>query len=139
MRAIAQRLSERLRQQDTLARLGGDEFLIVLEGLQRPEEAATVAQTLIGLLTRPFTLLSSDQEIHLGASIGISLYPDDGLSVGELIQHADTTAYQAKAKGRNTYKRLFDLGANLLDYSDDSEMLNSIATIAKVADLEFQI
>ncbi len=104
LRAIAQRLSERLRQQDTLARLGGDEFLIVLEGLQRPEEAATVAQTLIGLLTRPFTLLSSDQEIYLGASIGISLYPDDGLSVGELIQHADTTVYQAKAKGRNTYQ-----------------------------------
>ena len=103
LQAIAQRLGERLRQQDTLARLGGDEFLIVLEDLQRPDEAAAVAQTLINLLKQPF-ILSGGQEIYVGASIGISLYPDDSQSVIELIQHADTTVYQAKSQGRNTYR-----------------------------------
>ena len=103
LRAITQRLRQRLRQEDTLARLGGDEFLIVLEYLQRPEEAASVAQTVISLLEQPFTV-ASGQDLYLGASIGISLYPNDGHSAADLMQHADTAVYQAKAQGRNTYR-----------------------------------
>lgn len=84
LQAIARRLSQRLRQEDTLARLGGDEFLVVLEYLQRPEEAAAVAQTVISLLEQPFTV-ASGQDLYLGASIGISLYPNDGHSAAALI------------------------------------------------------
>jgi diguanylate cyclase (GGDEF)-like protein/PAS domain S-box-containing protein len=103
LRAITDRLGERFRHEDTLARLGGDEFLVVLEYLQRPEEAALVAHTIISLLEQPFTL-AGGQELYLSASIGVSLYPDDGHSAAELIQHADTAVYQAKTQGRNTYR-----------------------------------
>ncbi|MCP5159676.1 MAG: EAL domain-containing protein [Gammaproteobacteria bacterium] len=103
LQVLAQRLSQRFRQEDTLARLGGDEFLVVLEYLQRPEEAASVAQNIIDLLEQPLNL-TGDQDIYIGASVGISLYPDDGCSAAELIQHADTAVYQAKAQGRNTYR-----------------------------------
>ncbi|HRY16064.1 MAG TPA: EAL domain-containing protein, partial [Candidatus Competibacteraceae bacterium] len=101
LQAVAWRLSGRFRQEDTLARLGGDEFLVVLEYLKRPEEAVAVARSILGLLEQPFKL-NGDQEIYVSASIGISLYPDDGYSAAELIQHADTAVYQAKTQGRNT-------------------------------------
>ncbi len=100
--ALARRMLDRLREDDTLCRLGGDEFLLILENLQRPEDAASVAQNLIGLLGQPFRL-SSGHEVYVGASIGISLYPEDGASCTELIQHADVALYQAKESGRNTY------------------------------------
>ena len=103
LEALARRLSERLREDDTLGRLGGDEFLLLLEHLERPEDAAGVAQTLLQLLEQPF-LLPSGPELYVGASIGISLYPDDGGSVIELIKHADVALYQAKEQGRNTYR-----------------------------------
>lgn len=100
---LAGRLSKRLRDEDTLARLGGDEFLLVLEHIETPEAAATVAQSMIDLLLPPFHLYGG-QEIYLGVSIGISLYPDDAGDVTELIQHADMAMYLAKQEGRNTYR-----------------------------------
>ena len=100
--ALAQRLCMRLRDEDTLARLGGDEFLLVLEQVLLPEHAAGVAQSVIELLAEPFKL-SVGQEVFVGSSIGISLFPDDATSVTELIQHADTALYQAKESGRSAY------------------------------------
>ena len=101
--AIGARMSERLRDEDTLARLGGDEFLLVIESLHQPEDAGIVAQELIRLLERPFRL-PSGHEVYVGASVGISLFPDDALEVTTLIQHADVAMYQAKEQGRNTYR-----------------------------------
>jgi diguanylate cyclase (GGDEF)-like protein/PAS domain S-box-containing protein len=112
--ALARRLRERLRDDDTLGRLGGDEFLVVLENLERPEDAAGVAHTLIQLLEKPFAL-PSGHEVYVGASIGISLYPDDGSGVTELIKNADVAMYQAKEQGRNTmcfYTPALTLAAN---------------------------
>ncbi|MCK9607912.1 MAG: EAL domain-containing protein [Methylomonas sp.] len=100
---LAIRLSERLRDEDTLARLAGDEFLLVLEHIEAAETAATVAQAMIDLLLPPFHL-NGGQEIYLGVSIGISLYPDDAGDVTELIQHADMAMYLAKQEGRNTFR-----------------------------------
>jgi diguanylate cyclase (GGDEF)-like protein len=100
---VARRLQQRLRNEDTLARLGGDEFLVVLENLARPEEAAQIAQALIQLFERPLPL-GNERDAYLGASIGISYYPDDGQSADELIRNADAALYQAKAEGRNTYR-----------------------------------
>ncbi len=103
LQALAHRLSGALRADETLARLGGDEFLIVLEDLPHPEHAATLAQAVIGLLERPFSL-PSGYEVYVGASIGISLFPTDGECSTELIQHADVAMYQAKEQGRNTFQ-----------------------------------
>ncbi|WP_240141499.1 EAL domain-containing protein [Nitrosomonas sp. HPC101] len=100
---LAERMKERVREEDTLARLGGDEFLLVLENVCDPGDPAFVAQSLISLLASPF-VLPSGHEIFINASIGISLFPDDASSATELIQHADMAMYQAKKEGRNTYR-----------------------------------
>jgi len=99
---LTKRLSSRMRSEDMLARLGGDEFLIVMEHMEGPEDAAGVAQSLLELLTQPFDL-SDEQKVFIGASIGISIFPDDGNSANQLIQHADAAMHQAKNQGRNTY------------------------------------
>ncbi len=101
--ALAGRLSTRLRHDDVLARLGGDEFLLVMEIVPLPEGAATLAVSLIELLSTPF-FLPSGHEVFVSISIGISLYPDDAKTVTELIQYADLAMYQAKQDGRNTYQ-----------------------------------
>ncbi|WP_263140600.1 EAL domain-containing protein [Pseudomonas sp. RIT-PI-AD] len=99
----AGRFRERLRETDILARLGGDEFLVVLENLRQPEEAARVARSLLSLMESPF-ILADNREAYLGASIGISLYPDDSRDCDDLIRNADAAMYQAKAEGRNTFR-----------------------------------
>ena len=100
--ALARRLHERVRDEDTLGRLGGDEFLLILENLRRSDDAARVARELLELLDKPFELPSGHQ-VYMGASIGISMYPDNGQTGTELIQHADVAVYQAKESGRNTF------------------------------------
>lgn len=102
LEALAARMQARLRDEDTLGRFGGDEFLLVLEDLRRHEHAAEVARELIEMLEESFKL-PSGHEVYVGASIGISLFPDDGESETELIQHADVALYQAKEAGRNTF------------------------------------
>lgn len=101
--AVAQRLHGRLREGDTLARLGGDEFILLLEELGSAEQAAAVARDLIERFREPFTL-GGGQQAFVGLSIGVSLYPEDAANATELIQHADTAMYAAKAQGRNTYR-----------------------------------
>ena len=100
--AIAKQIGQRLHSEDTLARLGGDEFLILLESVERAHQAADIAQDLLKTLETPFTL-GSGHEVYIGASIGISVYPDDAQGVTELIQHADAAMYKAKEQGRNSF------------------------------------
>lgn len=102
LQALAKRMTGRLREDDTLGRLGGDEFLLILEDLEHAENVVNLAQSLIQLLEGVF-VLPSGHKVYVGASIGISLFPDDGSTVTELIQHADVAMYQAKESGRNTY------------------------------------
>lgn len=103
LQILSQRLQRQIREEDTLGRWGGDEFLMVLEGLTRPEDAGVVARMVLGLLANPIAL-PGGPEVYVGASIGISLFPNDGRCVTELIQHADVAMYQAKEYGRNTYR-----------------------------------
>lgn len=98
---IARRLKLTVRREDTLARLGGDEFLVVIDDLTTPEDAANLARKIIAVIGAPVQI-SSGQEVVIGASIGISLYPNDGDSATQLIQHSDTALYRAKDQGRNT-------------------------------------
>jgi diguanylate cyclase (GGDEF)-like protein/PAS domain S-box-containing protein len=101
--ALTKRLATRMRSEDMLARLGGDEFLLVLEHIGSPEDAVSMARTLLELLAQPF-VLSGEQEVFIGASIGISVSPNDGTGADQLIQHADAAMHLAKKQGRNTYR-----------------------------------
>lgn len=99
---VAQRLVRSLRANDFLARFGGDEFIVLLERTSR-EGAGVVAQNLIDRLSAPFLLPAGD-EIYIGASAGISFFPENGTRAEDLLQHADAALYQAKAAGKSTYR-----------------------------------
>ncbi|HET6718150.1 MAG TPA: EAL domain-containing protein, partial [Rhodocyclaceae bacterium] len=99
---VAQRLHSRLRQADTIGRLGGDEFLVLLPDLAAPGDAAVVARDLLDVLATPFEL-AGGHETFIGASIGISLFPDDGNSVVDLMRNADAALFRAKDQGRNRF------------------------------------
>lgn len=99
---VASRLKQKVRDIDLVARLGGDEFAILLTALPQAEDAAVVADKLIQHMGAPWTL-SDAVEVTLGASIGISIFPDHGDSTTLLLQGADAALYKAKAAGRNTF------------------------------------
>jgi len=100
--AVANRLSERLREGDTLGRLGGDEFILIAAPLQEKQDAAIIARDFINALSEPFHL-SNGAEVFIGGSIGISLFPDDGATVADLTKNADAAMYLAKENGRNQF------------------------------------
>ncbi len=100
--SVAERLKARLREGDTLGRLGGDEFVLLASPLQDKHDAAVIARDIITSLSEPFNL-STGHEVFIGASIGISLYPDNGSSVAELTKNADAAMYLAKENGRNQF------------------------------------
>ena len=102
LKQVGRRLGEAVRDEDTLARLGGDEFVILLPRLEESSSAAPVAEKLLKEMAEPFEL--EDRRFKLGASIGITIYPDDGDDVDTLLQHADTAMYRAKSAGRDNYK-----------------------------------
>ncbi len=102
LRQVASRLQARVRQEDTLGRLGGDEFILVLEHLRHPQQAAHVASAILDTLQQPFTLDGGEQ-VYVRASIGISLFPDDGQDAAELIRNADAAMYESKRRGRNSF------------------------------------
>jgi diguanylate cyclase (GGDEF)-like protein len=102
LRDVSQRLRKRVRESDTIGRLGGDEFLVVLEQLVTTEDSVRIACELLTTLEGPFTL-PEGREVYIRASIGISLYPEDGRTPEELIRNADAAMYQVKATGRNSY------------------------------------
>jgi len=102
LQQVALRITARLRDVDMVARLGGDEFIVLLEDITQPEDAARVAEEIITDLTKPFCLAQSDN-VQIGASIGISLYPQHGGSPELLLDHADAALYQAKEAGRGCF------------------------------------
>ena len=110
LQGVAQRLTSCVRETDTVSRQGGDEFLIVLTDVDVPDDAARVAEKILGLLQAPFDV--DGQQLGTSFSIGIALYPEDGDSVEVLMKNADTAMYHAKESGRNTY-RFFDEAMNI--------------------------
>lgn len=100
--ALADRLRSLSGRVGALARLGGDQFVLVLFGLEEPYEAAELAQKVLDDLERPVTL--DDQHIRLRATIGITLYPEDGDSTEKLLQKAEQTMTLAKSRARNRYQ-----------------------------------
>ena len=96
---VAERLISRLRKSDTLTRIGGDEFTVVLKGIKKKDEAQAVAESLLKALKPPFHV--EGQEITIGASIGISTFPDLASDEIDLLQQADNAMYAAKRSGKN--------------------------------------
>jgi diguanylate cyclase (GGDEF)-like protein/PAS domain S-box-containing protein len=96
---IAKGLRSRVRRSDVLARIGGDEFMVILDGLHAREEAALVAESFLQAISN--SLQIQGHELTLGASIGISIYPEDSADAEELIKQADSAMYTAKRDGRN--------------------------------------
>ncbi|MEM7306204.1 MAG: diguanylate cyclase [Planctomycetota bacterium] len=112
--AIARRLREILREEDTVARLGGDEFTVLLPGISSPEDAILVAEKVLVALARPHLL--DGREVLAPPSVGLALYPEDlgdldgaglkrGAEAGHLVQVADQAMYRAKGRGGNRWSR----------------------------------
>lgn len=102
LQAVGERLKKMIRINDSLARLGGDEFIALLSDIHQIGEVARIAQKIIEALAEPFTL--EDNDIAITASIGISVYPDDGETCHALMTNADTAMYMAKERGKNNYQ-----------------------------------
>lgn len=99
---VSKRIKANLRENDTVARMGGDEFTILLSNIGGSDAAAVVAKNIMKQIMLPFTL--HGEELRLGSSIGISLYPDDGTNFSTLTRHADAAMYEAKDAGRGQYR-----------------------------------
>jgi diguanylate cyclase (GGDEF)-like protein len=100
--AVATRIQTCLREEDTAARLGGDEFIISLPDVADAAEAASVAGRILAELARPFAI--GEHQLHADGSIGIALYPRDGVTAETLLRNADTAMYHAKESGRANYQ-----------------------------------
>ena len=102
LKTVARRLQDCLREEDVVARLGGDEFTIIMGSLHKPQHAMAMAQKLIRCVQRP--VRHEDHELYVSASVGISLYPQDGINADILLQNADAAMYKAKREGRSNFQ-----------------------------------
>ncbi|MGF1518260.1 MAG: EAL domain-containing protein [Nodosilinea sp.] len=102
LQQVTQRISAALRAEDIVARWGGDEFTLILPNLADPSDAAKIARRIADQLTPPFLL--QNHELHVTASLGIALFPEDGQDMTTLLQNADVAMYRAKQQGRNNYQ-----------------------------------
>ncbi|MCB1874216.1 MAG: diguanylate cyclase, partial [Gammaproteobacteria bacterium] len=102
LKLSAKRIKALLRKDDTVARLGGDEFVILLDRLERPEDASLVARKVLATLKQPFKI--SNRDLYIGVSIGISIFPQDGEDSDTLVRNADVSMYRAKQLGKNYFQ-----------------------------------
>lgn len=108
---VAIRLKSCVRGSDIVGRLGGDEFLVVLETHSSPQAIALIASNIITTISQPYMI--EDQMIKIGASIGVSVFPDDGADADSLILQADKAMYAAKAEGRGCFSNATAKAASL--------------------------
>ncbi|MGW8269920.1 MAG: PAS domain S-box protein [Burkholderiales bacterium] len=102
LRAVAERLVNTAHHEDMLARLGGDEFVLLWDGVRTPADAAAAAQRVQATLARPFTI--DGRTLSIGASIGISLYPNDAHDAATLLRNGDAAMHAAKEAGRGSHR-----------------------------------
>jgi diguanylate cyclase (GGDEF)-like protein len=99
LQSAAKRLAACVRNSDTASRVGDDEFVVLLSEIRRPEDAAIIARKLLGSVAEPHSI--DQHDIHVTISVGISVYPDDGLDADALIRNADIAMSEAKERGRD--------------------------------------
>jgi diguanylate cyclase (GGDEF)-like protein/PAS domain S-box-containing protein len=102
LKSIAKRLVECVRGSDTVSRQGGDEFVVLLSEVERSEDTAITARRMLQAVAESHSI--DQHDLHVTTSIGVSVYPDDGLDAETLIKNADTAMYQAKENGRQSYQ-----------------------------------
>jgi len=107
LQLVADRLSECVRDTDTVCRQGGDEFVVLLGEIKKPEDATRVAEKILAALVEPYLIYQ--HELHITASIGISLYPDHGKDEPTLLNNADKAMYHAKKSGHNKHWLFSDM------------------------------
>ncbi|MDR3751939.1 MAG: EAL domain-containing protein [Terracidiphilus sp.] len=102
LESVAKRLLKCIRTPDSVGRQGGDEFIVLLSDMQRPEDAAIAAKRILKAIAKPHFIANRD--LHIAASVGVSIFPDDALDAETLIRNADTAMYKAKESGGQTFK-----------------------------------
>ena len=102
LQAVSGRLEKCVRGSDTVARLGGDEFVVILGAITEPGDSAHVCHKIMEAMSEPFVL--NGYKVNVSPSIGISIYPNDGVDSETLIKNADAAMYHAKASGRNNFQ-----------------------------------
>jgi diguanylate cyclase (GGDEF)-like protein len=102
LRAVAKRVRETVRQVDTLSRFGGDEFTLLVTKVDQPEDANLVAAKVLEVMKEPFVV--GGRELSITTSIGVSVYPEDGLDAESLVKNSDAAMYRAKQRGRDNYQ-----------------------------------
>jgi diguanylate cyclase (GGDEF)-like protein len=106
LKETSRRILTSIRTADTACRIGGDEFLVILSKIENREKAGAVARRIIEMISRPYKGCGDAQVI--GASIGISIIPDDGSNIDELVSKADSAMYDVKHGGKNGFAYFFD-------------------------------
>ncbi|MBT1451303.1 EAL domain-containing protein [Glaciecola sp. XM2] len=102
LKVVAERLSRKVRKEDTVARLGGDEFVIMIEEVESIEDISHLVSQISASIDLPISLGS--QSVSVSSSIGVSLFPGDGKTADELLKNADIAMYHAKEKGRSNFQ-----------------------------------
>jgi diguanylate cyclase (GGDEF)-like protein/PAS domain S-box-containing protein len=102
LQSVAKRLADCVRASDTVSRRGGDEFVVLLSEVHQLEDAAVTARRMLQAVAEPHSI--GQRELYVTTSMGVSVYPDDGLDAETLIKNADTAMYQAKESGRQSYR-----------------------------------
>ncbi|MCF7987962.1 MAG: GGDEF domain-containing protein [Methylovulum sp.] len=100
LKEIANRMQAAVRANDTVGRLGGDEFVLLLTDLESAEEYQIILERVMNAINQPM-LLNDSLQVKVGASIGITVFPEDNEAPDTLLRHADQAMYQAKRAGRN--------------------------------------
>ena len=121
LKAVGQRLSGIMRKSDTVSRIGGDEFILVLPQISRIDDVTKFAHRILNAFQEPFVFGS--HRLQITTSIGIAVYPDDGIDIEQLLKNADSAMYWAKEQGRGMYKY----------YSEDDEVSSHSKTERRVA------
>ncbi len=101
LQIIASRFNATLRRSDTVARVGGDEFIVLLNRTKSPKDSEIVAQNLLNVIKKPVELQTGP--VYVGASLGISLFPDHSTDAKTLIEQADHAMYKVKHEGKNNF------------------------------------
>jgi diguanylate cyclase (GGDEF)-like protein/PAS domain S-box-containing protein len=123
LKMVARRISLTVRHSDTVARSGGDEFLILLTEITDEKTAQIVAEKHLSLLRNPFII--DDDELHVSSSVGIAMYPHDGVDAEMLIRSADGAMYRAKAAGGNRVELCSGVAMAALGRSDLEQEIRS--------------
>jgi diguanylate cyclase (GGDEF)-like protein len=102
LQSVARRLLDCVRGSDTVSRQGGDEFVVLLSELEKSEESAIAVKRMLHAVEKAHSI--DERRLHVTTSIGVSIYPDDGLDAEALIGNADLAMYEAKGSGRRTFR-----------------------------------